>query len=110
MQEQIATLIKLQEIDAEIYRLEAQKKEKPALKLALDRELDEAREILKSFEAELKQSQLKQKELEMDLRVGFEDIVKIMVDADMRAIGLEPVGEGDALLQSKFPEKWWEAD
>ncbi|MDH3366086.1 MAG: GDP-mannose 4,6-dehydratase [Thermoplasmata archaeon] len=51
-----------------------------------------------------------QKDLGMSLRIGFEDIVKIMVDADMRSYGLEPIGEGDALLKSKFPGMWWEAD
>jgi GDPmannose 4,6-dehydratase len=33
-----------------------------------------------------------------------------MVDADMRAAGLEPVGEGDALLEDLFPDRWWRAD
>jgi GDPmannose 4,6-dehydratase len=50
------------------------------------------------------------KDLGMDFRVGFEDLVKVMVDADMRAVGLEPIGDGDALLKSKFPDMWWEAD
>ncbi|XGV87275.1 MAG: GDP-mannose 4,6-dehydratase [Limnothrix sp. BL-A-16] len=30
--------------------------------------------------------------------VTFEELVKIMVDADLRAIGLEPPGEGEALM------------
>jgi GDPmannose 4,6-dehydratase len=38
------------------------------------------------------------------------DLVKIMVDADMRAIGLEPVGEGYEILKKKFPNRWWRAD
>jgi GDPmannose 4,6-dehydratase len=33
-----------------------------------------------------------------------------MVDADMRAAGLAPVGEGDKILKEKFPQKWWKAD
>jgi GDPmannose 4,6-dehydratase len=32
-------------------------------------------------------------------RVTFHDLVKIMVDADMRAAGLEPPGEGDQILR-----------
>jgi GDPmannose 4,6-dehydratase len=28
----------------------------------------------------------------------------------MRAAGLEPVGEGDALLKKRFPRRWWGAD
>jgi GDPmannose 4,6-dehydratase len=33
-----------------------------------------------------------------------------MVDADMRSIGLDPVGEGDEILMRKFPKKWWKGD
>jgi GDPmannose 4,6-dehydratase len=45
-----------------------------------------------------------------DPKIKFDDLVKIMVDADMRAIGLEPIGEGDRILEKKFPERWWRAD
>lgn len=45
-----------------------------------------------------------------DPRIKFDDLVKIMVDADMRAIGLESIGEGDRILTEKFPERWWRAD
>ena len=50
------------------------------------------------------------KALGLDLKLKFEDLVKVMVDADMRAAGLEPVGEGDRLLAKKFPDRWWKAD
>ena len=50
------------------------------------------------------------RELDMNLKVDFEDLVKIMVDADMRSMGVEPKGEGDAVLKSKFPERWWGED
>jgi GDPmannose 4,6-dehydratase len=43
-------------------------------------------------------------------QITFSDLVRIMVDADMRAIGLEPIGEGDAILAKKFPDKWWKRD
>lgn len=43
-------------------------------------------------------------------KIYVDDLVKIMVDADMRAEGLEPIGEGDAILQKKFPDKWWAGD
>jgi GDPmannose 4,6-dehydratase len=43
-------------------------------------------------------------------KVGFNDLVKIMIDADMRAAGLAPIGEGDKILQEKFPDRWWKAD
>ena len=50
------------------------------------------------------------KKLGWNPRIKFDDLVKIMVDADMRAVGLEPIGEGDKLLKEKFPDRWWEVD
>jgi len=43
-------------------------------------------------------------------RVKFDDLVKIMIDADMRSAGLDPVGEGDKILKKKFPNRWWKVD
>ena len=43
-------------------------------------------------------------------KVVFSDLVKIMVDADMRLMGLSPIGEGDKILREKFPHKWWKGD
>jgi len=43
-------------------------------------------------------------------KIGFSELVKIMMDADMRATGLEPAGEGDKILKEKFPNRWWRAD
>jgi GDPmannose 4,6-dehydratase len=43
-------------------------------------------------------------------KVRFKDLVKIMIDADMRAIGLKPIGDGDKILEKKFPRKWWKGD
>ncbi len=48
--------------------------------------------------------------LKWKANVTFGDLVRIMVDADMRAIGLEPIGEGDEILAKKFPDRWWGAD
>ncbi|MDW7727986.1 MAG: GDP-mannose 4,6-dehydratase [Candidatus Methanoperedens sp.] len=42
--------------------------------------------------------------------IKFKELVKIMVDADMRAAGLEPIGEGDEIIKKKFPDRWWGAD
>lgn len=50
------------------------------------------------------------KKLGWNPQVKFKDLVKIMVDADMRALGLEPIGEGDELLKNKFPDKWRRVD
>ena len=37
--------------------------------------------------------------------IKFGDLVKIMVDADMKAAGLEPIGEADKILSIKIPEQ-----
>ena len=50
------------------------------------------------------------KDLGWGPKIRFEDLVKIMVDADMRKAGLEPLGEGDKALESIFPKRWWKAD
>ena len=43
-------------------------------------------------------------------KINLKALVKIMVDADMRLIGLEPIGEGDKILKEKFPQRWWKVD
>jgi len=43
-------------------------------------------------------------------KITFSDLVKIMIDADLRAIGEESIGEGDGILDEKFPDRWWNID
>lgn len=43
-------------------------------------------------------------------KIKFKELIKIMVDADMRAIGLKPLGEGDNILKKNFPDRWWKTD
>ncbi len=43
-------------------------------------------------------------------KIRFGDLVKIMVDADLRAIGQPPAGDGDEILKKTFPKKWWKKD
>ncbi|KAF1076898.1 GDP-mannose 4,6-dehydratase [Methanogenium sp. MK-MG] len=43
-------------------------------------------------------------------KVTFRDLVRIMVDSDFRAAGLEPIGEGDEALDRIYPDRWWKAD
>lgn len=50
------------------------------------------------------------KKLGWKAKIKFNDLVKIMVDADMRQAGLKPVGEGDRILKKKFPTRWWKSD
>jgi GDPmannose 4,6-dehydratase len=55
-------------------------------------------------------SQKVQEELGWKSKITFDDLVKIMIDADMRAAGLAPIGEGDQILNDKFPNRWWRVD
>lgn len=48
--------------------------------------------------------------LKWEAKIKFKDLVRIMVDADMRAQGLTPPGEGDRILKEKFPNRWWLLD
>ena len=43
-------------------------------------------------------------------QVKFRELVKIMIDADLRAAGLEVPGEGDTIIAKKFPKKLWKVD
>lgn len=43
-------------------------------------------------------------------KIKFKELVKIMVDTDLRAVGLNPPGEGDKILKEKFPNRWWKVD
>lgn len=43
-------------------------------------------------------------------KIKFNDLVKIMIDADFRVLGLTPPGQGDKILKEKFPERWWKKD
>ncbi len=54
-------------------------------------------------------AKIKQK-LGWNPEIKFKELVKIMVDADMRIAGLQPVGEGDKILEEKFPHRWWGID
>ena len=50
------------------------------------------------------------KKLRWQPKIGFRELVKIIVDADMRQLGLKPLGEGDRILKEKFTNRWWKAD
>lgn len=50
------------------------------------------------------------KKLNWQPKVKFDDLLKVMIDADMRKVGLRSIGEGDKILKEKFPERWWSAD
>lgn len=43
-------------------------------------------------------------------KIKFKELVRIMIDADMRKLGLTPPGEGDRIIREKFPNKWWKGD
>lgn len=44
-------------------------------------------------------------ELGWNPKIGFQELVRVMVDADMEAVGVIPIGEGKRILEDKF-EKW----
>ena len=50
------------------------------------------------------------KHLDWDPKIKFADLVKIMVDADIRASGQIPPGEGEKILARTFPDRWWKKD
>lgn len=50
------------------------------------------------------------KKLKWKPEIKFKELVKIMIDADMRAYGLESLGKGDEIIKKKFPNRWWGAD
>jgi GDPmannose 4,6-dehydratase len=43
-------------------------------------------------------------------KLGFDDIIKVMIDADFKKVGLKPIGEGEKLIKERFPERWWKVD
>ena len=43
-------------------------------------------------------------------KVTFADLIKIMVDSDMRKAGLLAIGQGDRVIKEKFKNKWWSKD
>lgn len=45
-----------------------------------------------------------------DPKVRLKELAKIMVDADLRKAGLNPIGEGDEILRKMFPSRWWNVD
>ncbi|MDH5266128.1 MAG: GDP-mannose 4,6-dehydratase [Candidatus Bathyarchaeota archaeon] len=51
-----------------------------------------------------------EKRLGWEPKIKFEDLMKVMVDADMRKVGLESIGEGDEIVEKKFPGRWWKTD
>jgi GDPmannose 4,6-dehydratase len=48
--------------------------------------------------------------LDWNPKIKFKALVKILVDADLRKMGLGPLGEGDEILRKKFPNRWWGVD
>jgi GDPmannose 4,6-dehydratase len=49
-------------------------------------------------------------QLDWNPKIKFGDLVRILVDADMRIAGLKPIGEGDRSLEKLFPNRWWDSD
>jgi GDPmannose 4,6-dehydratase len=43
-------------------------------------------------------------------KVKMEELIAIMIDADMRKAGLKPIGYGDKIIAKMFKNKWWKGD
>lgn len=43
-------------------------------------------------------------------RIAFRELVRIMVDADMRKVGLKPIGQGNEIIKQKVGNRWWTVD
>jgi GDPmannose 4,6-dehydratase len=50
------------------------------------------------------------KQLAWNPKIKFKELIKIMADADMRSAGLDPIGDGDKILEKTFPNRWWKVD
>jgi GDPmannose 4,6-dehydratase len=48
--------------------------------------------------------------LDWQPRIKFRELVRVMVDADMRRVGLKPPGEGDKIVKEKIRDRWWKGD
>ena len=55
-------------------------------------------------------AQKSKEKLGWEPKIKFKELVRIMVDADLRALGLPCPGEGDKIIKEKFPNKWWKGD
>jgi len=80
--------------------------------LDLHKYLDIDKKYLRPTEVDLLISDPKnaKEKLRWETKIKFEDLVKIMLDADVRAVGQNPPGLGDKILKEKFSDKWWNAD
>ena len=47
------------------------------------------------------------KELGWEPKIRFKDLIRIMVDLDMKKLGLTPPGEGLRILEARFPQRFW---
>ncbi len=76
IQGQMDTLIKLQEIDAEIFKFKDEKAAKPLQKQALKEAFEQKKQALKVKQDELKSLQLARKEREIDMETREKEIKK----------------------------------
>ena len=75
--EQIKILAELQTIDSDIYSLKKELETHPEIKKEADRNFDSKKTVLKAAEEELKNIQVRQKNLEMDLGSKEEKVKKL---------------------------------
>ena len=79
VQDQIKKIVELQKIDGEIYNLQVELKEKPAVLDQLKAEFEGHKEALTVLEEKLKTIQVDRKEKELELKVQEDEITKANV-------------------------------
>lgn len=77
VEEQLNILIKLQALDAQLYRLRRERAAKPKLIEELEARRNEEQAAVKEIEEKIKANQLKRKQKEMDLQTEEESVKKL---------------------------------
>ncbi|MDP2942515.1 MAG: C4-type zinc ribbon domain-containing protein [Candidatus Omnitrophota bacterium] len=77
VEEQLNILIKLQALDAQLYRLRKEREAKPKLIEELEARRNQEQAAVKEIEEKIKANQLKRKQKEMDLQTEEESVKKL---------------------------------
>ena len=77
VEEQLNILIRLQALDAQLYRLRKEREAKPRLIEELEARKNEEQAAVKGIEEKIKANQLKRKQKEMDLQTKEESVKKL---------------------------------
>ena len=76
VKDQIRALIELQKIDGQIYSISMELIDKPAVIEQLKQEFEKSKQHLSQLEGEVKKIQVARKEMELELKIKEDDIIK----------------------------------